>query len=606
MEFFNSKKFLIFVVILTTFLTYFNILQNEFVWDDKDFVLNWEETRNFNNIPAFFKGSVPFPHEGVYRPLRSIFYAFSYKMYGLDPLGYKIQAITIHLICAVLIFFIVLRIIKNRAISFMSSLLFAVHPVHTESITFTSASFDTIGIIFFFASFLAYLYARQNKTKLYYYVVSIILAILAFFTYEMTLVLPLIIVLYEFCFNKNGLIKNLKVSAPYFVFALTYLFIRIGILHIIGRGLYVGDSFYITMLTMAKVFFKYISIIILPINLNILPFVSEGISSLYITKQAALSQSVFDAQIIFSISALVCLAIIAIVNFRQHPIITFCICWFFICLSPVAYIIPQAALLSERYLYISSFGFTLLISFLMWHAYRVSFIKYRTNYIKLIFVVFFIFIFASFSILTYSRNKDWKNEMILWAKTTSQSPNHPIAHNNLGTVYKDAGQINLAVIEYKKAILINPKYAQAHYNLGYIYQIQKKFDLAIGEYKQSIIFNPNYAKARNNLGTVYYLKGELGLAIGEFQELLRINPDSAEAHNNIGIIYYKQKKIDLAILEYQKALKINSRFAKAHYNLGNAYYQKNEIALAILEYKKTLLIDPQYEKARRKLDKIGF
>jgi len=573
---FNKEKIYLILIILITFFAYINILKNDFVWDDEDFIIEWYETRSLGNIPLFFKGTIPPEHGGVYRPIRSIFYALSYKLWKLNPWAYKFQSILVHITCTILIYFVSFQIINKKGIAFISSLTFAVHPIHTEAINLTAASFDIIAVIFFFASFYLYLRSQSNQQKRRFYLAtSVVFAILSFFSYEFALTLPLLIVLYDICFrkiNRKNFIEKAAIYAFFFSGALFYLFIRFFVLDIGGRGNYIAGSFYLTMLTMAKAFLKYVSLVIFPINLSVNHTIPKGILSLVyldLNEGTILAQSIFDLDILFSIAVIIILLIIALKNFRKCPLVSFCIGWFFIGLSPVSNIIPQGSLLCEKYLYISSFAFCLLFSFIFYYLYNLA-KKNKINFIRIVLTLFFIFMIVSYVILTYSRNRDFKDSLTLWSKTVKQAPNSVIAHDNLGMAYFKEGEFNLAIEEFKTALTIKPDHYKAHSNLGSTYYEKGEIELAIKEFKMALAIKPNYAKAYNNLGAVYHKKGEIELAIKEFKKALAINPDYVNARFNLGNIYYLQGSTDMAIKEYEKILAIDPDNYGARKNLQTA------------------------------------
>ncbi|MBW2983748.1 tetratricopeptide repeat protein [Candidatus Woesearchaeota archaeon] len=594
------------IIITLTSLVYINIFQNQFVWDDEDFIVNWEETKSLKNIPLLLKGAVPSRHEGVYRPLRGLFYALSYKLWGLNRAGYHFQSILVHLICTILVYFVVADITKKNIIAFMSALIFGIHPIHVEAVTFMTASFDTIGIIFFLASFYLYLRAQSTKDNFKANIASITFAILAFFTYELTLTLPLLIVLYDICFRKierKNITEKLKIHSPYFIILMFYLLIRVFILHTTPRGSYLAGSFYITMLIMTKVFVKYILLAIFPVKLSVDHTISKGISAfrVYISDETLFAQSLFNFDILFSIAVIAALLIVAVKCFKEYPLVSFCMGWFFIGLAPVSHIIPQYMLLAEKYLYIPSFGFCLLFSSIIYSLYHLRHNKQITRYTKIASIALSIFMITTYSALTIARNNDWKDELTLWLRTVETSPESISSHNNLGLIYDDFGKIDLAIKEYKRAVEINPRFFEAHYNLGVAYYDQGKIYLAIEEYKKALAINQNFTPAHYNLGNAYRKNGDINLAIEEYKNAIAINPNHANAHNNLGIAYHSKGKINLAIEEYKKAIKINPELAEAHNNLGIAYAYLGKFSYAILEYEKAIKLDPNYAQAHYNL-----
>ncbi|MBW2975596.1 tetratricopeptide repeat protein [Candidatus Woesearchaeota archaeon] len=604
---FSKEKIYFIVIILVTSFAYIGILKNGFVWDDHQFIEGWGLTRSFWNIPSVLKGATPPEHTGVYRPLRGLFYMISYKLWKLNPPGYHFQSMMIHLICTVLVYLIAVQITKKKTIGFMASLLFGTHPIHTEAVTPAASGFDLIGIVFFLASFYLYLKAESEGNKAgWIYPCSAVFAALAFFTYELTLTLPILIVFYDICFKrikKESLYRRIKRYSPYLISAMVYLFIRFFILDIWGKGGYFAGSFYLTMLTMSKAFLKYIYLVIFPFSLNFNHKISSGILSYVVTdmnREAVIAQSVLDFNILSSIAVIIALLAIMMKGIKKFPLVSFCIGWFFIGLLPVSNIIPQLVVLSEKYLYIPSFGFCLLFSYLTYNLY--SSISKKNKLMGKAIAVLFAFVVISYTITAIERNKDWRDDLALWSKTAERSPESAFAHNNLGWVLHLKGEKGPALEEYEKALKINPRLFEVYYNIGLIYQSEGKNEIAIEYYKKAISINPDYALPYHELGKAYYEQGMNEPAIEEYKKAISINPGFKEAYYNLGNAYHALGDIDHAMKEYRKALAIDPDYINALINLGNLYYIKGDIDMAITEYGKALVIEPGNDKARKNLE----
>src|SRR3989338_889730 len=224
----NRKTALsVLLIVILSFASYFNTFGNEFVWDDHVFILDNPDIRSFSNLPLFFAKDV----DGLYRPLRSIYYTLIYSLAGKNEFLYHFSSLFLHTAISILVFFIIFEIIGKRNIALLAALIFAAHPIHTERVANITGSFDMLGIFFMLLSF--YLYIKFSKSNIKkYFLFSLLSFLIAVFSSEEAVTLPLIIVLYEFCFNrekfnkdglKNGIIKN---YAPYFIIALFYVAIR--------------------------------------------------------------------------------------------------------------------------------------------------------------------------------------------------------------------------------------------------------------------------------------------------------------------------------------------------------------------------------------------
>ena len=565
----NNLISMLLIIALSTII-YANSFKNEFVWDDHFYIEERAAQLNYKNIPHFLKTDV----EGVYRPIREIFYIFSYSLYGQNPLWYHLNGLVLHIINSILIYFILINILKNFKISLMASLLFAAHPIHTEAITFITTNFDVLGITFYLASFFFYLKSfkddkLKNKT---FYLLSLFFALLAFFTFELTLTLVLIIILYEFVFNKNAL-KKIKNYAPYLIIAVFYLIIRFFVIGIVGRLETDSGNYFFRLLTIFKVLAKYIYLLIFPINLST-------------QHDIPIIKSVTEPIFLFSLLFILFLFVIVFIFFRKNKIILFSFIFFFYSLLPVSNIIPIQRLIAESYLYLPSLGFVLLISYLL---YRLSNVKKM----KVFVIAVFIIILLSYLFLAIQRNKVWKDDLNLWQKTIETSPSSK-AYNNLAIVYEKKRMHDEAIEGYKKSIEIAPR-ANAYFNLGLLYSKLNKIDDAEYYYKKSLLLGED-AETHNNLGILYSKKGLLKESGEEFQNAIMLNPSYLDAYANLGTLYEKQNKYDLALQEYRKALNINPDIAIIHYNLGVLYSKIGMSEKAEEEFYKASKLDPQFIK----------
>ena len=586
----QQKKVQFLIILFLTVLAYSNIFQNQFVLDDSTFVTDWEQIRSFKNVPDLLMGNVPPVHKGVYRPIRSLLYLFYYHLFGVNPVWWHLHSLLVHLFSTVLVFLIVEQICKtydvrfkkeenqeknntsyiihnkSRLVAFITSLLFGLHPIHTEAITYIAASMEMTGVVFFFASFFFYLKATSNKQeairrkKLPLSLLSYLFATLAFFTYEMTLTLPLLILLYEFTLGRFArgpatssfppvlVRKDAKASElravgspskrvtprfsifiiPYFLLATIYAFIRVFLVHATSRGDYLAYSFYHTMLTMIKVFIQYMQLLMFPYNISYLHELVPGFDSWmthYNNLYSILSQSLLDPPIVLGLLVIAGLLGVAIVCLKRLPLISFCILWFFISLFPVSYIFPQGIALAEKYLYIPSFGFVLLTGYVISKMYDLRFIPTQsgftnnTYYIlhhrflpKAIFGLVLI-ISSLYLYLTFTRNMDWKDSETFWLATLKEHPKSSLASYTLGTIYSSKHDNTKALEFYQKTIQIEPRFWEAHFNLGNMYFGINRFDEAKNEYEKVLTLNPGFLPAAKNLSDIQKWKLYTGLGI---------------------------------------------------------------------------------------------
>lgn len=475
------------IPIILGLFVYSNIFRNEFVIDDKVFITNWNFAHDFSNIPRFFLGeNTPEQHKGVYRPIRAVLYSISYKLWGKNPLGYHIQSQILHLMSVFLVYLIAQELTQKRSIGFLTSLLFAVHPIGSEAITYITANFDIVGVLFALISFYFYL-----KTKVF---ASYVFALLAFLTYELTLTLPLIIILYAFLFESKKTsrfqIRNYKFIIPYFIMLSGYLFVRFFLLGIVKRGdfEYLGGSPYLTFITMTKAFTKYIFLLFWPHDLSINQKVADGIYA-WINplsrQEGILSQDILNPYGIFAIAVIFGLFFLALYYFKKFPLVTFLLGWFFLGLVPVSFIIPQGSIMQERYLYFSSFGFFFLAALSI--NYLFSKVSGQNKILVVLGLCIVVLVLGG---RTYFRNKDWKDELTVWVTLAKQIPDDVIANLNTAFVYLEKKDEDSASIYLKKALALEDRLPEAYFELGKIAEKQGDINTATGYYQKAADYFP--------------------------------------------------------------------------------------------------------------------
>jgi tetratricopeptide (TPR) repeat protein len=192
--------------------------------------------------------------------------------------------------------------------------------------------------------------------------------------------------------------------------------------------------------------------------------------------------------------------------------------------------------------------------------------RFRMEKIALTVLILTTLIFTGAS---YSRNNVWESNVSLWEDVVEKSPNKARGHNNLGSFYSEKGFNDKAIREFQAALRLDPAYADSHSSLGAVYAEQGRVDEAINEFQAALLIDPDFADAHYNLGTAYYSRGRMAEAFKEFEAAVRTKPDYAKAHNNLGAIYQAEGRIDEALNEYRLALKYDPGLASARKNYKN-------------------------------------
>ncbi len=388
----NSPNLLYYIIIAAaSFVVYINALSNEFVFDDESVVLGDQSITEISNIPKYFTAQEGF-HKVIgryYRPVVSTTYAIDYALWGLKPFGFHLTNIIIHVINSLLFFKLLLLIFaggkgnltgaKLFAVLF-GGLIFAVHPIHTEAVTWVSGRTDSLSFTFFTSSFIYYIkYLREQKV--YFLVLLLLFYVLALLSKEMAITLPVVLILFDIAENKGLSVKLIKerFSVYFILFAASvlYLSLRWFILKDIPQRetyfYFYGKDAFTSLLTMLQTLPLYFRLLIVPIGLlyhynGYLPYVN----------------SITAPDVIIALVFIIVMAAITAYFFRKSPLISFSILLFFAALLPVMNIVPTMNFMAERFLYIPSISLSIVIA--------VVFIKYYNNktkpvLISLIFII---------------------------------------------------------------------------------------------------------------------------------------------------------------------------------------------------------------------------
>ena len=529
-----GRKKGLWAILLLTCLVFSNIFGNDFVMDDNDFILFWPLIQDLNNFPAFFgPNNQPPGEDGIYSPLKILWHALIYHVCGSSAAGYHLISLMINLTAILLVYRIVLFITKENLIAFLSTLLFAVHPTRAESITFMTASIDMLGIVFLFASFYLYLAAASGKEMLSRgrYLWSLGFAALAIFSYELALSLPFLILFYGVFFSseQKPSARRIAYAAPYFAIAVVYAWLKWSMAGGLFRGGYVEGSFYTTMMIMIKALAQYVLISLWPITLVTNHELAPGIFSFGFEdfhRYAVLTQTLRDSQTVFSLFLIVILIYSACALYREHPMISLGIGWFFISLLPVMNIVPSGILFGERYLYPGSLGFSLIMAYLFSKWIDREGIKKKERYRNIVAGIF-VALVAFYGLRTWLRNQDWKDELTFFkkeAETTSQSA---LMNTNLGIVYTQYDMPEKALESFAKALKLKPDDPAIYFSQGKAYVQLKDFKSASMSYRSAIQLQPEYPEA------YYNLTGALGM-LGDMAAARRALAKAAEQYRALG------------------------------------------------------------------------
>lgn len=594
------------LIIVLCLAAYFNSLFNQFTYDDNVIIVDNYLFRNFENLPRLFSGAYfNYAQEVTYRPIVTISYLVDYVIWGLRPFGYHLTNLLLHILTAITVYFLLkvvvgdtyMRPLRNY-IAFWGAMLFAVFPINTEAVNaiafredLIATLFYLIGLLFYIKSSVGNAYMRSLR------ILSVLCYLIAMFAKEMAVTLIIVILMYDVLMSSKpvrkayiGYLQNIKKNigryALYYVALIFYLAVRFIILKNPDEGTvkYIGENFFVNVLTMIKILGSYLLQILIP----------TGLSADYTFRPI---ESPFNLSFLISLIFIVTIVFIGIIFRKKNPIISFFIFFFFIGLLPVMNFVPISNPRADRYLYLISISYCSILSMLIIGAICESTTHKRIfGDRKFLTRGLMGFIVILYLILTIQRNSIWRDDITLWDNTLKNFPNSKRANANLGREYLKKGELKLALEKLQKAVVLGENNYMAYVNLGIVYSQLEQYDNAIEALKKAVKIFPNYDKTHNTLGNLYIKKKEFNKALESYQKAVKINPEFAEAYCNMGNAYMELRRYKEAEASYNKALEIDKNFYEAFLNLGTLYTNMNQDAKALEYFNKALNLKPNSYK----------
>ncbi|RJP62295.1 MAG: tetratricopeptide repeat protein [Candidatus Auribacter fodinae] len=530
-------------------IVYGNALIGGFVYDDKNFIVQnrpvktWLMSRPWD---FFLKPEVAV-WSGIYRPIRTLSFAIDYQFFGLNPFGYHLENILIHFINSILVYHLMLFLCGSVLTGLIASLLFAVHPVQIEAVTWISSRGDLLYALLVLICMVMYIGKKQkNQTLSLKQTVCIYtLYCIALLSKETAVGLVPALAAYDIFFQvltkkiriKDYIRRHILFYAVFGIFTVAYLAVRFSLFENVSQKPFWGGTATANFLTMFEATVYYFRLIFYPTDLS-LDYSTYPIL-----------HSVMNPNIIYPLIFFPAVCSLLYIQFRakRYTIVFFALI-IVLFLLPSWNIIPISAIIAERFLYLSMFGICGIFAVAVTAMIRSD--QFRKTTVCVTF-----FILSICMILGVYRNNDWRSDLRIWYSCANEFPGNFKAHINLGTCYDEMDEVFKALNEYHKLLADQPHHAMAHFNLGNIYWSLGLFEKSRAEYLEAIRYDPQYWEAYNNLGNLYVDKMWFTEALECFHKILESNPGHVKANLNAGALYYsKFKMYDKALYHFQKCM----------------------------------------------------
>ena len=613
----TKKRLLIIslLIIIAAFMAFSQVTHCDFInFDDTDYVTDNSHVQEGLSVEgiiwAFTTG-----HASNWHPVTWISHMVDVQLFGLSPGWHHLMNLLFHLASTLLLFLVLHRMTKALWQSAFVAALFALHPLHVESVAWVAERKDVLSTFFWMLTMWVYVsyVARPGLTR---YLTLLLCFALGLMAKPMLVTLPFVLLLLDYwplqrlepkklpqevrkplCKDKKKgkstpppvkapvqpvdhrpLIRPLLTEKiPLFVLAVLSSIVTYLVQHH-GGAVRPLEALPLSA-RMANAFVSYITYMVKmlwPTNLAVFyPYPTRW--PLW--------------QVLGSVLLLIAITVLAIRGAKKRPYAAVGWLWYVGTLVPVIGVVQvgQQAL-ADRYTYIPLVGLFIIV------AWAVPELLKKWHYRKETLVALSALCLLCLFLVTWRQVGYWRNSIALYGHALEIAGGSSLIHNNRGMAYVGLGNYPQAIADFNRAIEIDPRYWNAYDNRGLAYIGLGNYPQAIADFNRAIETDPRPETAYNNRGMAYVGLGNYPQAIADFNRAIEIDPGLETAYYNRGLAYIGLGNYPQAIADFDRAIEIDPRFEKAYYNRGLAYIGLGNYPQAIADFDRAIEIDPRYEK----------
>ncbi len=588
------------VVATAGLLVYINSFAGVMLFDDTKHIVNNDAIRTLSPVTQHLWG----PR----RPLVQLSLAVNYAASGLRVWGYHAFNLAVHLLAAVTLFGLVRRTLlrQSRAeraeispalessaaswLAFAVALLWVVHPLNTQSVTYLIQRGESMMGLFYLLTLYCTARGVGSPHRRWWYAAAIVACALGMGSKAVMVTAPLIALLYDRIFIAPSVVQALRQRWPLYAglsatwVVLLFTGVARGVLSppagvAAGVGLGVQDSSPWTYaLTQPGVILNYLRLAVVP-------------HALCLDYDWPLAETA--GAIVWPAVAITALLFATLWSLRRRPRAGFLGACFFVILAPTSSVIPIMDRAFEHRMYLPLVAvIALLVLGVRAALLRLGELSPAIKRLRVPAATGLLLAAVTISgLLTVRRNADYHSEETMWGDVVAKRPDNPRAHTNLGKALGDAGRHEEARLSYLAALRIHPDRLAAQSGLAVVLKRQRRYEEAVAEFRKALEIEPHHVPSHHALaGSLVQLR-RLDEALHHYAETVRLRPDYAEAHVNYGIALRRSGRLDEAAEHYSLALQLKPALINAHHNLGVIQMQQNKLADALASFRAVIGAD---------------
>ncbi len=595
------KLFIMLVLALTVLMVFWDVQNFDYVYyDDQAYVIDnhYVHSGLTSNSISWALTAI---HEGCWYPLTWLSLMLDFELFKLNPGGYHWTNVVFHIANTLLLFLVFNRMTGRLWRSCLVAALFAIHPMHVESVAWVAERKDVLSTFFWMLTLWSYVsYAERPDFKRYVWV--LVFFILGLLSKPMVVTLPFVLLLLDYWPLKriesfHTYESHTSVSLPVFLNKR----LRSSLLLILEKIPLFILSLPVIMITFLFSKNQDVMVTLQTISLqlrieNVLVSYATYIAKLFWPQNMAVFYPYPVAlplwQVALSLVMLSAITMFVIFHARRRPYLLVGWLWYLGVLVPVIGLVQVGSqAMADRYTYISFIGLFVMLTWSV--ADYLASVKYH----RVIQAVLYSLTVSVLAVVSWQQVQHWQNTKTLFSHALRVTERNYVAHNGLGAAYMSQKKLKEATFHFNEALKITPSYIPANHGMGSSLIARGLYSEAIPYYTNVIRIKPDDALAYNNIGYALVMLNRLDEAEKYYRIAVSYNPGNASFHNGLGILFTKQGRMEEAVLSFQKVLKLNPGHAGAHNNLAMILIQLGRREEAISHFKEAVRLQPDYANA---------
>ena len=540
----DKQKLIIYIVlIVVTLAVFWQVNQYDFInFDDPLYVTQNSHIQSGITLDGFRWAFSTTYANNFWYPMIWLSFMLDYQLFGLNAGGYHLTNLILHVLSTLLLFWLFNRMTGAIWKSAFVAAIFALHPLHVESVAWITERKDVLSAFFWMLTLCLYVYYTE-KPVIKRYLLVLCSFVCALMTKPMVVTLPVVMILLDYWplgrfESKKGklILWQLREKTPFFLLSAVLVIITL-LAHLVHHDPTAKNISLNYRLANAPItFVTYLEKTFWPHNLTVFyPF----------------PEQIPQWQVLGAIVLIIIISASVVVMAKHLPYLFVGWLWYTITIAPIIGIIQSGEqAMADRFTYLPSVGIAVML------AWGIPFLFPSADMRKKIVFPVGIAVLAILAVLTWQQCGYWKNSLDLFNHALQVTKDNYLAHNNRGSAYDQLGQYQYAIEDFNKAIHLKPDYALAYYNRGTVYGELGQYQHAIEDFNKAIHLKQDYADAYNNRGFIYFKFGQNQRAIEDFNKAIRLKQDYADAYYNRGLAYLLQGNNDLGCVDAQKACEL--------------------------------------------------